>query len=187
MPHRDPIAQPCPSPYRPGPTLAPTLAALALSALLLAAPPGLAGDAPALCATASGGPEPDAAALLAEKLVAAQDGSAVYVDRFDLQDRDGDGRADVLLLLRDESYDGNPVYGLTYYRGEETGFCGRQVFDGRAALGGRPTALKLGAITGGYPEIRFAFYAADPARRIASPVTQTFRFDPGTDAYAQLP
>ncbi|MFV0476078.1 MAG: hypothetical protein ACK5MQ_18030 [Pikeienuella sp.] len=134
-----------------------------------------------LCETASGAPQP-AAALLAAALAA---GPAIHVERFDLRDRDGDGRADIVLMMRDESYNGAPVYDLTYYRGEAAGFCGRLVFSGRASLGGAPYDLTFGEMRGGYPDIRFRFDEADPASRTVRPATQIFRFDAGEDAYSQ--
>lgn len=154
--------------------------ALLIAPLWLNGAAALASDMP--CLTASGAPQPDPVALLAAATALEADGSAVYLDRFELRDFDGDGRADILILLRDESYDGNPVYGLTYYRGEAGGYCGRQVFDGLAALPGA-YELTLQDPTGGYPGVAFRYVEADPVRRTATPMLRRFRFDPESGAY----
>ena len=138
-----------------------------------------------LCETASGAPQPDPAALLAERLVAVQDGSAVYIERFDLHDVDHDGQNDISLMLRDESYDGNPVYSLIYYRGEATGFCGRLVFDGRSSLLGAPYELSLGEISAGYPQVSLTYQKADPTERSLTPAAESFSFSQEQDAYQQ--
>lgn len=138
-----------------------------------------------LCETASGAPQPDPAALLAERLVAAQDGSAVYIERFDLHDVDHDGQSDIFLMLRDEGYDGNPVYSLIFYKGEAAGFCGRLVFDGRSSLLGASYELGVGQIDAGYPQVSFTYQKVDPTERSVTSAAERFFFSREQNAYQQ--
>ena len=157
-----------------------------LSVAILCLLPQVSAASDLRCETASGEAQPDPAALLAERQVAAQDGSAIYIERFDLRDVDHDGQSDIVLMLRDESYDGNPIYSLIYYRGEATGFCGRLIFDGRASLAAAPYELSMGPLDAGYPQISFDYQQADPAERSVTQTAERFSYSKEKDAYLQI-
>lgn len=111
------------------------------------------------------------------------DGSNIYIHEFRLVDFDQDGKLDLLLIQRDESYDGAPLFSIKYYRGRPEGYCGLVVAQNLTALNEDFTWQVTNNIEG-FPSFSVQYTEIDRTSMTTSLEHKSFKYIPETQVYA---
>lgn len=129
----------------------------------------------ALCLTDNALPVVAPEQVLQQDWELHSDGSNILIHEFRLFDFDKDGKLDLLVVLRDESYDGAPIFSIKYYRGEPEGYCGLIVAENLAALN-EDFVLQVTDEMEGFPSFTVQYTALNRANFTTSKVNESFKY-----------
>jgi len=149
-----------------------------LAAFLAALPSASLG----LCLTKNALPVSSPLEILKQDWILHSDGSNVFIHEFRLYDYNADGKLDIVLVKRDESYDGSPIYSVKYYRGEAEGFCGVVVAPSLTALDENFVLNIIGG-SKGFPVFSMQYISLDRNADSTREIRETFSYNSDTQTY----
>lgn len=127
----------------------------------------------------------DPVSILSDEWELPSEGGGFFLDRFQIEDLDGDGDLDVFSVTIDESYNGSPNYTLKYFEGENGKFCELMNSPSMSAVD-RNVKIKILTRKNTRPTFVFEYTLANPEKLTTQKSISEFAFDANSHSYIDV-